>query len=832
MSARRNGYKTNKYDMRYRRILAALLLALTCVSPILAAKPSVPKPPPPARPAPGPESGVFEPVPTITLNSGTSAVIHLADYANVPVSSTVNVRANRMMLAVPGPGPLDLTVAASLKPGLTPLDCRVGTHTLTLLVKTVHRPSHTFRFKPKNPVKKVYVAGSFNGWNSTADALEGPSPDGSYALTRQLDPGTYRYKFVADGNWLADDTNPDKEPDGHQGFNSTLHVSGNTAGLPPRLLQESTKPYDAGSPEGNGSCFEFAVDPGATTSPLDAKSVIVMDDNSFLRDAKVTLKDNKLSVCIPGGGKGLIRINARTTDGFWARETAFYPSERLATARNQWRQEVVYFVFTDRFLNGDPANDNKTTDPELAPLAAYQGGDWAGIRKKIEDGYFEKLGVTTLWISPVVRNAEGAWTDAVPPHHKFSSYHGYWPVAPRETNQWFGSLDDLKDLVQTAHQHNIRILVDCVANHVHTDHPYYKQHPEWFGPVKLPDGTLNLRKFDDFPLTTWFDTFLPKFDYLKAPDALKAQVEEAIWWIDTVKFDGFRHDATKHIPHEFWRALTTALKTRIEQPRQIHAYQVGESIIDRAKLMEYVNPGELDGQFDFPLYWTIRSAFATETEGFDKLDQSLQASIDSYGPWSMNSAILGNHDFGRFMAFADGSLKPEMDEKEFGWNTPPVVHNQASYEKLKNAFTFLLTLPFVPTIYYGDEIGMTGGGDPDNRRVMRFGKDLTAGEQSVLDHVSRLTAIRKAHPALQSGDYTPLLAEQDVFVYLRSDFRERLLVAFNRESKPRRVEVAIPAWVGAKAQVEKLSGGANANRTAKGLSLTMPPESASIFILR
>lgn len=133
----------------------------------------------------------------------------------------------------------------------------------------------------------------------------------------------------------------------------------------------------------------------------------------------------------------------------------------------------------------------------------------------------------------------------------------------------FGDMDKLKRLIDVAHKKNIKVLLDFVSNHVHEQHPFYKNHPEWFGKLELPDGSLNLRLWDEQRLTTWFEPYLPSFDYEGSEEALEAMTDNAIWWLKTSGADGFRHDAVKHVPNKFWRRLTQKLRSRSKYPTML-----------------------------------------------------------------------------------------------------------------------------------------------------------------------------------------------------------------------------------------------------------------------
>ncbi|MFM8790480.1 MAG: alpha-amylase family glycosyl hydrolase [Chthoniobacterales bacterium] len=145
------------------------------------------------------------------------------------------------------------------------------------------------------------------------------------------------------------------------------------------------------------------------------------------------------------------------------------------------------------------------------------------------------------------------------------------------------------------------------------------------------------------------------------------------------------------------------------------------------------------------------------------------------------------------MAYADGDLPDakEPDEEEVGWNNPPKVDNTAAFEKLKLGLTFVLSLDGVPMIYYGDEIGLTGAGDPDNRRMMRWGDDVTAEENSVREHFSKVAAVRHKHPALRYGSRRMLLADGDRYAFVRAHLGDAVLAVWTRGKGENSFEVSV-----------------------------------------
>lgn len=196
------------------------------------------------------------------------------------------------------------------------------------------------------------------------------------------------------------------------------------------------------------------------------------------------------------------------------------------------------------------------------------------------------------------------------------------------------------------------------------------QHRDRFGLLELPDDTKNLRLWDDFA----------------NEEAVSALIENSAWWANAYHLDGFRLDAVKHIPTDFWWQFRSALRQKVETKTGRHLYLVGETFKDRAGIDSFVGPNMLDGQFDFPLYDSIKESLAEGKSGFDLLEASLSASETVCGKESFMSPLIGNHDKGRFMAYADGDLPDPKatKEEEVGWIAPPKVDDPPAYARMSS----------------------------------------------------------------------------------------------------------------------------------------------------
>jgi glycosidase len=335
--------------------------------------------------------------------------------------------------------------------------------------------------------------------------------------------------------------------------------------------------------------------------------------------------------------------------------------------------------------------------------------------------------------------------------------------------------------------------LDFVSNHVHINHAYFKEHRNWFGQLELPDGRLNLRFWDELRLTTWFEPYLPSFDYLGSKEALETMTDNAVWWLNETEADGYRHDAVKHVPNEFWRKLNDKIRKEVSATRNLPVYQIGETFGSYELISSYVNNGQLNAQFNFNLYDAAIPTFIKEDALFSNLDKEMQKTFSVYGVNHLMGNVMDSHDKNRFMAYADGDLDvTQWSAIEEGWNNPPMVDNPENYKKLILYMAYMNTIPGLPVIYYGSEFGMSGASDPDNRRMMRFDDQLSEYEKNTLAEVSKIVNIRKEHPALRYGDFYSIQADENIYAYLRSDFNERILVVLNKSNEEQKVQLSLP----------------------------------------
>jgi neopullulanase len=562
----------------------------------------------------------------------------------------------------------------------------------------------------------------------------------------------------------------------------------------------------------------------------------------------------------PDARSGTAVCRIQTADG----ETSFeLPLAARAPTLGKFQglapQDSIYLIMPDRFADGDPTNDepkargvrNESAEKSLvrdhanvqeektfdrSKPRAYHGGDLRGIREHLP--YLQELGVTTLWLTPIVKN--GAAED----------YHGYGAVDLYAVDPHLGTLDDYRELVAAAHKLKMKILFDIVPNHVGPLNPWVKNPPlpDWFhgtverhlnssaviapslygqsGEAQRSNESFEALVDPHAPATLsrnltdgWFFGVLPD---MNTENSIVAQylLQNAIWWTETSGLDGLRVDTFPYVPRSFWSGWNAGLHS-------VYPYltTIGEVFHPEPEVTSFFVGGQRrwDGVdsgvttvFDFPLCFAVRDVVSSDVPVGRIANVLRQDGL--YPRADTLVTFFTNHDLPRLTADGDPLLT-----------------------KLKLAYGLVLTLRGIPEIYYGDEIALPGGGDPDNRRDFPGGwigdaqnaflpAGRTAKQQEIFSYVQTLLHLRRDHVALQIGRLWHVFSDDSAFVFLRDAEEEHLLVAFNRGTAPRTLRIPRAATpLAPLPAANAIFGGGTANVGKDDVELTLPPQSITVF---
>jgi glycosidase len=505
-----------------------------------------------------------------------------------------------------------------------------------------------------------------------------------------------------------------------------------------------------------------------------------------------------------------------------ATDAAPPPPSDAGVAITDWRDEVLYLVMTDRFANGDPGNDTAGRADCFAPdqTRRYHGGDLAGLRDRIP--YLVELGATAVWITPVYAQAG-------------CGYHGYWADfrVPDDgaIEAKLGGVEALTALASALHGADRKLVLDMVVNHSGREAAIPSQRPDWF------HDPASCETLGD-PEVTCPLSGLPDFAHERA-DVAEYLVAQGRSLAERVAFDGVRMDTAKHVPLEFFRDAWLPGMRGVRPSLWVVAEVFDEGPVRR--LGGYIDAG-FDSAFQFPLRRALIDTFA-RGGSTALLAARMAETIEQLGSDGATwlTTFLDNHDVPRWLE-----------------ETGPELAAAERLRRYRLALAALFTLPGIPQLYYGDELGLIGTGDA-NRRDMpawAWSADTRAGAHAealgdagdTFALVQRLIAIRRRTPALARGHYAELWrpageGAADVFAFLRAAGASRVIVAFNNgdaeatvariplRDNPRVRPADKDALVDGVVLRDQLGAGAPAEIQIDGgmLELTLPARTAAIY---
>ena len=469
--------------------------------------------------------------------------------------------------------------------------------------------------------------------------------------------------------------------------------------------------------------------------------------------------------------------------------------------------EIMYFLLIDRFVDGNPDNNEGSNSSSYEPydgtnpeaLKHYQGGDLLGVTQSLDS--LRAMGITMIWISPFIDNSNTDYVGWWP-------YHGYHPIDFYKVDEHFGTLEDLKTLVETAHAKDMKIIFDMPFNQTAADHPWINDESkkDWF---HVDDAG------EPYAITDWQNQEqIERGELHGLPDLAQERAEVATYlievskyWIEETSCDGFRLDAVKHAPISFWRNYTQ----RIRELAGPDFLLLGEVFWGEAWRIEPYDDLGFDFLFDIPGYYAIRNTF---NKGASLGDFSKFYELNSKNlPNTFFATLIDNHDVARFnVGLEENAWKKQM--LALGW---------------------LMTSPGLPVIYSGTEIGMKGysvddvsGESQDYLNRLPYPQKLSPEQLLQKKQFTELAKLRNQHPALSKGDFKELYKDWSVYAYVRTWGDENILVCLNTAGTQEFISIPLAEGIDM-SEIHKTYGEAVIRREEGELLLRLPPNTMSTW---
>jgi len=508
------------------------------------------------------------------------------------------------------------------------------------------------------------------------------------------------------------------------------------------------------------------------------------------------------------------------------------------------RDAVYYYVFPERFRNGDTSNDPKPGRDRYQDRAVefharwmdrpykpgsgdgsdevynndFYGGDLAGLIDKLDN--IRDLGANALYLTPVFKAA---------------SNHKYDTADYRRIDPAFGTNEDFQRLTVEAARRGIRVIVDTSLNHVGADSPYFNRFSNYPPGGAFDGGRINPAS----PYASWF-RFDPSqhdadrqyrgwIDVKDLPELNKASKDfrrfayggpDSVmrYWLDQGA-SGWRMDVAPWVPDDFWREWRRAVKSH-----RPDALTIAETWFDASKFF-------LGDSFDGTMNYIFRNTALDYAAGgrADRLYQNLELLRESYPPQALFASmnLLSTHDQPRALHHlgADGGA-----DGDNGAGTDPATLARAK-QRLLLALWFQMTYPGAPTIYYGDEVGVSGGEDPYNRAPYPWADRGGHPDEALKAQVRQLVALRHQLPVLRHGTLeAPLLLSDHLIVLLRRDGAQVALVALNNAEETQSLSLELPAELRGQRLRDAMDGQSMQVQANGEVALTVPPLSGRVWV--
>jgi glycosidase len=674
--------------------------------------------------------------------------------------------------------------------------------------------THTFRFETdRTDIKSVTVAGAFNAWNNTALPMAQGANKRIWTASTSLKPGVYQYKFVLNGTEWVTDPKAKDVADGNGNTNSQFILTPPgyqvAAQLGDGKITESVVHHGKGPDYANHDRGDVTIRIRLRPQDVQTATLELVDMQGRITrvPTRTILQDEIFEIreaTFRWDGKAKRTYRFALVDG---QATRFVTPAGLQDSGTQgfdlgavlknspqvpgWVEDTIFYqIFPDRFENGSKANDPAEVEPWNAEPKYFNrfGGDAIGVGQRMN--HLTDLGVNGVYFNPIME---------APANHRYDPADFYLVDNEFGTNKEFG------DLTRQLNKAGIKVVLDQIFDHVGVTFPPF---------VDLLKNQQNSKYKDYFFVNSWpvsvknpppyqawygFES-MPKVN-LANPELKKYLLGSLDFWHKNAHLDGWRLDVANEVPDAFWREFRPYLK-RIKPD----AWIVGEVWSDARQWLQ----GDMwDASMNYPFRYACVDYIAKGTISPTQFLNRLMEAYRWYAPQVARNQmnLLSSHDTARFLHDAG---------------------NDESLQKL--AATVQMTWVGSPSIYYGEELGMQGGPDPQNRRGMEWNR--ANAENSMLAHYKRLIQIRKSLPVLRKGTPVPLRSSdsQEVAVFGRKWNSEMAIVLVNRSSVAQTVSVPIGPLTREKLTWRDVLAKQDVTSQAGELQVKLAPRSAIIAV--
>lgn len=698
-----------------------------------------------------------------------------------------------------------------------------------------------FKYDPFLPAKSVHLVGSFNNWDNTADPMSDEDRDGVWTITKKLPPGKHFYKFYVNGNeWVTDKNADDFVSDGFGGQNSVV-VVGNFD-----YLKSPAK-------KGDGKLVEDAVFFDTSIQYFNPISenrylFILQTRENDITDANLILfpgtdKEKKEPLHFVSTVSGLDYFELITNiseDQFsfifeindggktWyldknklekkvSAKTAFeikVDSLEIFSTPDWVKEAVFYQIFPDRFRNGNPSNDplQDKRRPEgkewniadsyledwetgKPSWANFFGGDLKGVQENLD--YLDSLGITAIYFNPLFESFS---------NHKYDTVDYY------RIDDNFGTNTQFKELVTQLHSRGIKVIIDGVFNHTADEFKQFEdikekgpksEYYDWYFIKKwpFPEEFSENKKPSDYYDCWWGFGDLPKLN-TDNEEVKKMLLDVSEFWIKQYNVDGWRLDVPNEIPHPFWKKFRVTVKSADKD-----AYIVGE-IWDNA--YAWLRGDEFDAVMNYRFRTACIDFFAKRNikpSEFHRRQMEIMLDYPRQAYYVLLN-LLDSHDTTRFLTECGGDK-----------------------DRHKLAVLCQLTMPGAPMVYYGDEVGLEGQGDPNNRKP--FPEDKSKFDRDMLEYYKKLIAIRNSSKALSIGEYYSFYVDDKNFIYgyVRKYEDEKFIIIINNTNNTNKIDFLINREDPGVSRIEEQISGKSYSLDNGKLTLELQPNSGYILKL-